>query len=197
MDSRSGIMNYYLDFHIGSTFLISSPISHISITWPSYQQINDSDLAQCKEDVDYLWIHNSLRITIVNGQFFPAANLISCHWTNNYWLILEWFILKLMRCQQHQSIMASRDMKSHIWAKLITNNWYTWAQLTEWTYMDQCQLQSHLTGVGQMGLEIYISCLAQDSLHSMYGKTAQLQNTLFLAPIKCSQTKGSEVWRNH
>ena len=37
LDIRSGITNYHLDFHIGSTFRISLPISHISILRPSYQ----------------------------------------------------------------------------------------------------------------------------------------------------------------
>jgi len=38
-----------------------------------------------------------------------------------------------------------------------------------------------------------MSSVVRDTLHSIYGKTAQLQNTLCLAPIEHCQIKGSVV----
>jgi len=45
-DIHSEIVNYHLDFLIGSTFRICAPIGNISITLPSYQWINDSNQAE-------------------------------------------------------------------------------------------------------------------------------------------------------
>ena len=42
-----------------------------------------------------------------------------------------------------------------------------------------------------------MSQVAQDTLGSIYGKTAQLQNTVNLTPIKRSQIQGSVVCCNH
>jgi len=43
----------------------------------------------------------------------------------------------------------------------------------------------------------YMSWVARDILRSIYDKTTQLQNTVYLAPVKRSQIKGSVVCCNH
>jgi len=43
--TQSDIFNYHSEFQIRSTFRICSPTGNISITLPSYQNINDSDSA--------------------------------------------------------------------------------------------------------------------------------------------------------
>ena len=46
---------------------------------------------------------------------------------------------------------------------------------------------------GWMGLGIHMPGVAWDTLHSIYGKTTQLQITVYFAPIKCSQIEGSVI----
>jgi len=105
MDIRSRFTNYHSYFRNRSTFQISSPISHISITRPSHQWINDSDLANREWDMYHLWIDNGCKISIVNGHSSSAGNLIPSRRTNDYPLMLRWVIPWEMRCRQHQSIM--------------------------------------------------------------------------------------------
>jgi len=149
MDIRSRFTNYHSYFRIRSTFQISSPISHISITWPSHQWINDSDLANREWDMYHLWIDNGCKISIVNGHSSSAGNLIPSRRTNDYPLMLQWVIPWEMRCRQHQSIMTSWDMQSHIRDKSITNNGYIGAQSTKWTYTNQPLVRSHFLGLGK------------------------------------------------
>lgn len=69
MDIRSGITKHHSDFRIGSSFWISSAISHISVTRPSHWSINDSNLADRKYAVYHSGIDNGCGITIVKGHF--------------------------------------------------------------------------------------------------------------------------------
>ena len=48
----------------------------------------------------------------------------------------------------------------------------------------------------QVGPWIHMFFVARDTLRSIYGKSTQLQNTVYLAPMKRSQIKGSVVCRN-
>jgi hypothetical protein len=69
MDTQFEIMNYHLDFLIGSTFWICSSIGYISITLPLYQETNDSNQAEGKYDVNHLSICIGCTISIVNDLF--------------------------------------------------------------------------------------------------------------------------------
>jgi len=126
-----------------------------------------------------------------------AGNLIPTRQTNDYSLMLQWFIPYEVRCRQYQITTASRDMQGHIRDKSITNNSYIGAKAMEWTCTNHPLFRPHLLGLGQMGCTIYMSRVVRDTLHSLYGKTAQLQTTVYLAAIERSQIKGSVVCRNH
>ena len=88
-------------------------------------------------------------------------------------------------------------MQSHIGDQLITNNWYNGAQSNESTYTNQPLFRAYLLGLGRMGLVIYMSWVAQDTLRSIYGNTTQLQNAVYLAKKMPTQIKGSVVCHNH
>jgi len=90
-DTQSELMNYQLDFLIGSTFRICSPIGSIHITLPSHQSTNNSDRAEHKYDVYYLYVGIGRMISIVNGYSLSAGNLIPRLQTNDYSLMLQWF----------------------------------------------------------------------------------------------------------
>jgi len=61
-----------------------------------------------------------------------------------------------MRCRQHQTIMTSRGVQSHIRDKSITNDSYIGAQSTEWTCTNQPLFRPHLLGLVRMGLAIHM-----------------------------------------
>jgi hypothetical protein len=82
-------------------------------------------------------------------------------------------------------------MPSHIRNQSITKSRHIVAQLTEWTYSNQPLLRTNILGLGRMAPMIHVSWVARDSLRSIYGKTTQFQNTVYLASIKCSQIMGS------
>jgi len=197
MDTQSECMNCNSGFLIGLTFRICSPIGTISTTLPLYQLIDDSDRAKRRYDIHYLQLGIGRRISIVNGNSLSTGNLIPSRPTNDYSVMLQWFIPSEVRCCQHQSIMTSQDMQSHISDKSITNDWYIRAQLAEWTCINQLLFQPDLLGLRWTGLAIHMSCVARDTLHPIYGNTTQLQNTVYSAPIKHSQIKSSVVCRNH
>ena len=102
-----------------------------------------------------------------------------------------------MRCRQHYTIITSRDMQGQIRDKTITNVGYSWAQSSEWTCMNQLLFRPQLLGLGPMGRSIHMSWVARYTLRSIYGKTIQWQNPVYLASIKRSQIKGCVVCRNH
>ena len=129
-DGWSGILNYHSNFLIGSTFWIGSPISQISITRPSYQQIYGNSPAKLKYDVYHLWISNGRNISILNGHCLSAGNLICSCQPNLYSLMLQWFIVDETMCHQYQTTMASRDMQSHIRDTLVTNDQHIGASAT-------------------------------------------------------------------
>jgi hypothetical protein len=66
-------------------------------------------------------------------------------------------VLGEMRGRQHQTIMTSRDMQSHIGDMSITNDGYIGAQSTEGTYVNQPLFRTHLLGLGRMALGIHMS----------------------------------------
>jgi len=96
-------------------------------------------------------------ISIVNNHFLAVGILIPGHRPNDYLLTLQLFIPREMKCRQHQSIIASQDMQSHIGDKLITINRYIGAQSTELTYTNQPLLRQHCLGPGRIGLTFRIS----------------------------------------
>jgi hypothetical protein len=126
-----------------------------------------------------------------------AGNLIRSRLTNKYHLMLQWFICYEMWCRQFHSTTTSRYMHSHIRDQLITHNWNFGVLSTKWTCRIEHLFRPHLLGLRWNGLMIRMSYVARNTLHSIYGKTTQSQNTVYLAPIKRSQIKGSVICRNH
>jgi len=126
-----------------------------------------------------------------------AGNLISSRQRNNYHLMLQWFIPYYLRCHQSQTGTASRDIYSHMRDRRVSNDWYMEVLSTKWTCTNQPWFWPQLLGLGQKGLFIRMCWVAQNTLCSIYGETTQLQNTVYLAPIKLSQIKSSVIWRKH
>jgi len=91
------------------------PISHISVTRPSYELIDGQTLAKRKYDVciilgSELFATSPFSMVTPYQQqtLFPLADQTSIS------LMLQWFIPDEMMCHQYQTTMASRDMQSHI-----------------------------------------------------------------------------------
>jgi len=101
-----------------------------------------------------------------------------------------------MRCHQSQSVNASPDLQSHIRDKLETNNPYIRVLSNKWTFMNQPPISTTTSWSGQIGLGIHMSWVAQDILHSIYGKTAQLQITVYLTQIMRSHIKRSGIYHD-
>jgi len=148
----SGIIQNHSDFYIGSTFRICSPISHISITRPLHQLIHDNGQAKHKYNVYHLWIRTGCNICIPNGYTLLAGKLIPARRPNDYSLTCQWFIPREMRCRQHQTIMASRDMQGHMRDKSLTNDRYIGVLSTKWTYMNQPLGRPHSLCMGEWDL---------------------------------------------
>jgi len=89
----------------------------------------------------------------------------------------------MMSCY-HQNTMSSRNMQSHAGDQSIPSDWHNTAQPTEWTATNHPIFRPHFLGLWQTLLEIHMSQAAQDTLGSVCGKTAQLQNTVYLAPMR-------------
>jgi len=100
----------------------------------------------------YLEVGIGHRIPIVNGHTLSAGILIPSRQTNDYSLMLQWFIHYEMRCRQYQNTITSRDMQSHIRDKSTTNNRYIGAQSTECTYRNQPLVRPHFPGLGKWDL---------------------------------------------
>jgi hypothetical protein len=95
-------------------------------------------------------------ISIFNDYSLSAGNFISSYRTNDYSLMLQWCIPREMRCHQHQSIIASQDMQSHMRDKSISNNRHIGSQSTKWTYTKPPLFRPHLLVLGRMGLTTYV-----------------------------------------
>jgi len=100
----------------------------------------------------YLAVGIGRRISIVNGHTISAGILIPSRQSNDYSLMLQWFIHYEMRRRQYQNTITSRDMQSHIRDKSITNNRYIGAQSTQWTYTKQSLVRPHFLGLGKWDL---------------------------------------------
>jgi len=169
MDTQSEIMKYHLDFLIQSSLGICSHIGNISITLPSYQSINDSYQDERKDDVFYLQIGIGCRIAIVNGHSSSTGKLVPGRWTNDYSLMLQWFILHEMGFLQFRNSITSRDVKSHCGEQSRNTNRYVTAHSTEWTYTKKPLFRPHLLGPGKKRLGIHTSLDARDTFPSIYG----------------------------
>jgi len=133
----STITSYHSDFNIASTFRICSHITHISITWPSYEWIHKQGSQvqiRCLSSVDQWWTQVLYSHICY---YLSAENLLPSHWTNDDLLMHQWFIPDEKRYHQYQTTLASPDMQSHIRDKLVTNNQFFRALSTEWTYTNQ------------------------------------------------------------
>jgi len=137
IDTWFQITNYHSDFHVGSTFRICSPMSHIFINWPSHQLIHDNRQVKYKYNVYHLWVSIGCNFSILNGHSWSVGKLIPGRRSNTCSLMLQWFIPMEMRCHHYQTIMVSRDMKCHLRDMSLTNSRCIGFLSTKWTYTNQ------------------------------------------------------------
>jgi len=87
-------------------------------------------------------------------------------------------------------------MQGHMRDGVITHEWLYQSPVDRMDLSDSALSSSTLFVFGLIGLGIHMSRVTQDALCSIYGKTTDLQITVYMAAIKHNQIKCSVVCRD-
>ena len=158
-----------------STLDLPSGFVHILVISPlPYLRINGS-VTTVKPSVNMMCIiFGSVMVAMSPfSMIIPywQGNLIPSRRPNDYSIILQSFILNEMMCRQYQITMASWDMQRHIRNKSVTNNRYR-SPAYRMDLYESILISTTLSWSGQIRAGTYMSWVAQDTLCSIYGKTA-------------------------
>lgn len=129
----------------------------------------------------------------LNVSFQSVENLIfscwkKCLFTNSAMAHFWWN--EVLSISDHHCI--SRFAESYKW--FVRYQWRIYRSLVNQIHIDEPILVSTtLSGSEKIALQILLSPVAWDILHSIYGKISQLLFTEYLAPMKCSQIEDSVI----
>jgi len=138
-------LGFLYSIHLPDLFTYLSYLHYPTFVWMGPQQQSSQAQIRCVSS----WISTGRNFSILNGYFLSTGKLIPGRRPNDYLFMLQWFILREMRCRRYQTTMASWDMQSHIGGMSLTNDHYIGVRSTEWTYWNQPWVQPHFLCQGK------------------------------------------------